>query len=241
MQLLKAIICSFRKRQGIVGNLSELLQIPAITELLQPAIDLFSGHPWIQGSTILLVTFIFASVLTFIIYQILKKITSQTKTYLDDRLLSIARAPIYYSLVITGFSTAVRVMPLSDRVTDLSIHGFKTVGVLVWTIALIRFAKILLKQLAWLSQKGRFIQPQTLPLFDNLVRVVIIATAIYITFLIWGIDMTAWLASAGIIGIAVGFAAKDTLANLFSGVFILADAPYKIGDYVVLDNGQRAR
>ena len=46
--------------------------------------------------------------------------------------------------------------------------------------------------------------------------------------------MTAWLASAGIVGIAVGFAAKDTLANLFSGVFIMADAPYKIGDYVVL-------
>ena len=51
--------------------------------------------------------------------------------------------------------------------------------------------------------------------------------------------MTAWLASAGIVGIAVGFAAKDTLANLFSGVFILADAPYKIGDYVVLDSGER--
>ena len=53
--------------------------------------------------------------------------------------------------------------------------------------------------------------------------------------------MTAWLASAGIVGIAVGFAAKDTLANLFSGVFILADTPYKIGDYVVLDGNQRGK
>ena len=51
--------------------------------------------------------------------------------------------------------------------------------------------------------------------------------------------MTAWWASAGIVGIAVGFAAKDTLANLFSGVLILADAPYKIGDYIVLDSGER--
>ena len=51
--------------------------------------------------------------------------------------------------------------------------------------------------------------------------------------------MTAWLASAGIVGIAIGFAAKDTLANLFAGVFILADSPYKIGDYVVLDSGER--
>ncbi len=53
--------------------------------------------------------------------------------------------------------------------------------------------------------------------------------------------MTAWLASAGIAGIAIGFAAKDTLANLFAGVFILADSPYKIGDYVVLDSGERGQ
>jgi len=61
----------------------------------------------------------------------------------------------------------------------------------------------------------------------------------YYIFVSWNVDMTAWLASAGIIGIAVGFAAKDTLANLFSGVFIMADSPYKIGDFVVLDGGER--
>jgi small-conductance mechanosensitive channel len=47
------------------------------------------------------------------------------------------------------------------------------------------------------------------------------------------------MASAGIIGIAVGFAAKDTLANLFAGVSILADTPYKVGDMIVLDTGER--
>ena len=57
--------------------------------------------------------------------------------------------------------------------------------------------------------------------------------------LIWGIDPTAWLASAGVIGIAVGFAAKDTLSNLFSGFFILADTPYKVGDYIVISTGER--
>ncbi len=38
---------------------------------------------------------------------------------------------------------------------------------------------------------------------------------------------------------AIGFAAKDTLANLFGGIFILADAPYKVGDFVVLGSGER--
>ena len=56
---------------------------------------------------------------------------------------------------------------------------------------------------------------------------------------LWSIDGTAWLASAGVIGIAVGFAARDTLANLISGVSIIADAPYKLGDYIILDTGER--
>ncbi|MCZ6746917.1 MAG: mechanosensitive ion channel, partial [Acidobacteria bacterium] len=43
----------------------------------------------------------------------------------------------------------------------------------------------------------------------------------------------------GIAGIAIGFAAKDTLANLFGGLSVIADAPYKLGDFIVLDSGER--
>jgi small-conductance mechanosensitive channel len=70
-------------------------------------------------------------------------------------------------------------------------------------------------------------------------KVVVVGGSIYFAFIAWNINVTSWMASAGIVGIAVGFAAKDTLANLFSGLFILADAPYKIGDFIILDNDLR--
>ena len=63
----------------------------------------------------------------------------------------------------------------------------------------------------------------------------------YLILVSWRVDVTGWIASAGVIGIAVGFAAKDTLANLFAGVFIIADRPYRVGDYIVLDQGERGR
>ena len=47
------------------------------------------------------------------------------------------------------------------------------------------------------------------------------------------------MASAGVVGLAVGFAAKDTLSNLIAGVFIMADAQYKINDLIILDSGER--
>lgn len=212
-------------------------------QYLAPLLDFFAGQPWAQGAAVIIITFLFASLLSWLIFKFLKFLTSKTKSFVDDRLLAIARPPIYYSLLITGFSTGVNRMPLSDKLTDYFIFGFKTLGVIIWMIAIIRFTKIVLQQLAWGGgKKGiRLVQPQTLPLFDNLSKLLIVAVAIYIIFQVWGIDMTAWLASAGIVGIAVGFAAKDTLANLFSGVFILADSPYKIGDYVVLDGNQRGK
>ena len=209
--------------------------------ILQPILQFFDHQPWVQGGAVFIITFVIASFLSWIIFRILKMLTSKTETYLDDRLLAIARPPIYYSLVITGFSTAIKIMPLSDNLTNQLIHGFKTIGVIIWMVALIRTSKIILQQLAWGKGNHRLIQPQTLPLFDNLSKVIIFAIAGYIIFQIWGIDMTAWVASAGIVGLAVSFAAKDTLANLFSGVFILADSPYKIGDYVVLDGNQRGK
>jgi small-conductance mechanosensitive channel len=76
-------------------------------------------------------------------------------------------------------------------------------------------------------------------LFELVGKILVIGLGSYILLIIWGIDPTAWLASAGVIGIAVGFAAKDTLANLFSGFFIIADTPYKVGDFVNLDSGDR--
>lgn len=220
----------------------KLAIVKSFIDAIEPVIQLFEGQPILQGSVFILLTFVLASLLTWIISKILKALTSQTKTFLDDRLASIAKAPIYYSIMVLGFSTGIHLMHLSKEFTEIWILGFKTFGVVVWMVFFIRVSQVILKQLAWLGDKHHLIQPQTLPLFDNLSKVLIVVIALYIGFQIWNINMTAWLASAGVVGIAIGFAAKDTLANLFSGVFILADAPYKIGDYIVLDaTGMRGK
>lgn len=56
---------------------------------------------------------------------------------------------------------------------------------------------------------------------------------------LWRINITPVIASAGIAGAAVAFAAKDTIANFFGGVSVFMDRPFKIGDYIVLDQGER--
>jgi len=78
-----------------------------------------------------------------------------------------------------------------------------------------------------------------LPLLDTVIKVILLALAFYFVFLAWNINVTAWIASAGIVGLALSFAAQDTLSNLFAGVSIVADAPYKTGDFIILESGER--
>jgi MscS family membrane protein len=104
----------------------------------------------------------------------------------------------------------------------------------------LRISSIVLDTLGT-ENKYNLIEPRTVPLIDLSMKLITILVSGYILLLIWGINPVGWLASAGIVGIAVGFAAKDSLANLFSGFFIVADAPYKLGDYINLDTGERGK
>ena len=62
---------------------------------------------------------------------------------------------------------------------------------------------------------------------------------IYFIFLSWEININGILASASVLGVILGLAAKDTVANFFAGFFLMADSPFKEGDYILLDSGER--
>lgn len=189
----------------------------------------------------MLVSFLVASLLTWLLFIVLRAFTKRTSLVIDDQIATILRVPLYYSFLVSGFQSGLDLMPLQIHLGTIIQRVLQSVGVVVWVVFAVRLATLLLKRIALFSDRYAFIERRTVTLFDNIAKVIIFSAGIYGLFLIWNINMTAWLASAGIVGIAVGFAAKDTLSNLFAGVFILADAPYKVGDYIVLDRGDRGK
>ena len=82
----------------------------------------------------------------------------------------------------------------------------------------------------------------------NLVRLIMrLVTLILLFMLLWntsdylGMSLTAVFASAGIVGLGIALAARETLANFFGGISIFLDRPFKSGDYVLLDSGERGK
>ncbi len=199
----------------------------------------FSDNPWVQAGIVICLTVVVGSLAAYVVFTFLRAAASRTGWEIDDQLVHILRFPVWSSVLLTGLLVAIFLMPLSELTRTFWANILWTTSVLIWTIAAIKVLRAILQRLSSAESGFGIVQPSTLPLFYNSVFVVVVVTAIYALSCIWAIDVTTWLASAGVIGIAVGFAAKDTLANLFAGIFILADAPYKIGDYIVLDNGDR--
>ncbi len=208
---------------------------------LEPILTLVGNQPWARAVLILVLSLIAAWLIGFLISRVISKLVERTETSLDNRIISHIHKPILVTVVLLGAILAANVAEIPKDSAKLLSNLALTVIISSWTLVTMRITRALFLAAARRSKPNSMIRDQTLPLFTNLAAIIIILFGIYIIFQIWGIDMTAWLASAGIIGIAVGFAAKDTLANLFSGVFIMADSPYKLGDYISLDNLTRGK
>jgi len=212
-----------------------------LLDYFRPVIELVGDNNYLQALTAIIVAFAVANIASFIISKIIGAITSRTNSSLDDTITRLLRFPVYWTVIQIGLLVALALLHLPDTATTVIRNIIVSVLILVWSIFGSRTLRAIIQAVSARAKATSLIRPQTTPLFNNVASVVVLVLATYLVFSAWDVDMTAWLASAGIIGIAVGFAAKDTLANLFSGVFILADSPYKIGDYVVLESGERGK
>ena len=197
--------------------------------------------PAVRAGSIFLASIVVAWVAEAVLVRVIGAIATRTSTPLDDVALGVLRRPIFLSIVLVGLAWASTELPQLDDVHPYLYSLLGTVGVLVWAQAAFGLGHAVLEALSRRATATSIVQPRTLPVFEMVAKIAIVGAALYFMFLAWSIDLTAWIASAGIIGIAVGFAAKDTLANLFSGLFIVADAPYKVGDFIVLDGDLRGQ
>lgn len=83
------------------------------------------------------------------------------------------------------------------------------------------------------------IDPTLTHLICRLITWVILIVLLWNVSAYIGISFTAVFASAGIAGIALALAARELLANFFGGVSLLLDRPFKTGDFILLDSGER--
>ncbi|HHC72346.1 MAG TPA: mechanosensitive ion channel family protein [Thiotrichales bacterium] len=153
----------------------------------------------------------------------------------DDAMVDAVRRPFRFFIWVIGITFAVDIIRQENpapifEVTDVA-REVAIVAILAWFLirAVSRIEINLVRR--W-EEGGMAMDRTTADAIAKLVRISIVITAGLVILQTLGINISGVLAFGGIGGIAVGFAAKDLLANFFGGLMIYLDRPFAVGDWI---------
>ena len=198
------------------------------------------GSNYIGALVVIVASFIIAKIISFVFEKILPKIIGKTKTDIDDRIVHAIHNPIYYAVILIGALAAAKVAGITGRAEFYFERTIASILVVIVSIVVFRIVNILVEFVgAGVAKKTKSkVDAHILPFIKNVTKLVVLIVALLQILTIWEKDITPLLASAGIAGFAIAFAAKDTIANIFGGVSIYFDRPFKVGDRIKLDSGE---
>lgn len=199
---------------------------------------------WQQGLYGIDISRIIIAALIFIFFLLIRKIfssrviarlkimTKKTETQFDDEVLEILEKPIAFIPVVIGFFISTEYLALSGTyalIVDRLVRSL-IVYVIFW---------ILVKLVEPMSFMIRGLESVfTVAMVEWLIK------AIKVTFIfiasatileIWGIKIGPIIAGLGLIGVAVALGAQDLFKNLISGILIIAEKRFNIGDWIKVE------
>ncbi|MCK4592521.1 mechanosensitive ion channel family protein [Candidatus Parcubacteria bacterium] len=195
---------------------------------------------YIIAIVILIVFFILAQITNFLFNKVFKALTVKTKTEVDDKIMKILNMPIFYSVVLLGvYQSFDYIGALANYSSDFS-RIIKSLAVIIWIYAIAKLASVIISELGFkfVAKTKSTLDDELMPLFQKLSNIIIYFAGIMFLLKMWNIDITPLLASAGIMGFVIAFAAQDTLSHLFGGISIYFDKPFKVGDRIQLESGE---
>lgn len=192
-------------------------------------------NTWVVQVFIVVFLALLASYFQRIVLKRLQRKLEHTQNPWDDALINALRRPLTLLIWIIGISIAADII---YRETETSLFGaidpLRDVGIIATiTWFLLRLtnnfqANVIRRQ----QQTDASYDRTTLEAMTKLLRASVIITAFLVALQTLGFSISGVLAFGGIGGIAVGFAAKDLLANFFGGLMLYLDRPFAIGDWI---------
>ena len=159
---------------------------------------------------------------------------AKTQTVWDDALIEACRRPLIWLVWILGinFSAGIAAQKMDSGLYALVDPINRLALIFLGVLFLNNFIKRAERNLVHPDYIAKPLDETTVRAVGKLLRAAVIITGLLIAMQLFGYSISGLLAFGGIGGIAVGFAAKDLLANFFGGMMIYLDRPFSIGDWI---------
>ena len=185
------------------------------------------------GLGIFLIFLLFRGFISKIIINRLKKIAKKTTNKLDDTFVQAMEGPARFFPIVIGFFIAsyyLEFSPESQSFIDNVNKSLITI-LIFWLIhqfiqpvsyLLGGLEKLLTKELiGWIVKAFKIL-------------IIILGTAAVLE--LWGIKIGPIIAGLGLFGVAVALGAQDLFKNLISGILVLVEKRFKVGDWIIVEN-----
>ncbi len=188
---------------------------------------------WIEIFLIVLSALLLGYVVSKI-FAALGRHAEQTHNVWDDALIDASRKPAVWLVWVIGvnFAAGVAARLADSPWYDLVEPVNRVAALFLGALFLVNFVKRAERNLTHPDYFSEPYDATTVRAVGKIVRVSVIITAVLITMQMFGYSVGGVLAFGGIGGLAVGFAAKDLLANFFGGLMIYLDRPFAVGEWV---------
>lgn len=190
--------------------------------------------PWIYGPIIFFLWLIAAYSAKGILFSFLSRWGQKIHGHWEKFLIDSLKLPL--DVLILGIAVALleRLLPLPAEFDQPVVLAVKVIVILAVFIFLDRLVMEALKGLSskiqWIDLSGSIIR--------GLVRLTVFSIGLMILVDAMGISITPLVASLGIGSLAVALGLQETLSNLIAGLYILAEKPVRVGDFIRLESGE---
>jgi MscS family membrane protein len=203
-------------------------------EFLQQEFYYNTISEWAFAIGILVASFIIAKLIYWIFGNLIKRIATRTKSRIDDIIVDTFQQPIVFGLTIFGLWYGMRQLMFPENINHWinNVYHILIVITITWLIARLVDA-ILREYLIPLAEKSESdMDDQLIPVVRKGLRAGIWILGIIVALNNAGYDVAALIAGLGIGGLALALAAKETIANIFGGITVFTDKPFKINDRI---------
>jgi small-conductance mechanosensitive channel len=205
--------------------------------IVNKILEFIFSNIYLKFLFVLVITLIISYFAKFIFRKILKPLTKKTKTKVDDLIIKSISSIVFYIILVLGIKFGLQYFELKTAIYNNLIN---TLLIIIVAVLMIRIINNFFKHWAeeWKFKTKTTTDERVIPLLQKILKAVIIILAVIFVFTAWNINISPLLATAGIAGLAIGLAVKDSLANILGGLQLVLDKTFKVGDKVELESGE---
>jgi MscS family membrane protein len=195
----------------------------------------FLAEPWLFQVLLVVLAVVMTSLVAQFLLRQAEKMVSLSASHWDDGLVQAAKRPLPIIIWLVGIAFAAGIVGKETGAAIFdAVPPLRNVGVVIclawFLIRLIR--NVTDNIVAMLEKKGEKVDLTTIDALSKLARLAVIVIATLMAMQTLDFSISGVLAAGGIGGIAIGFAAKDLLANFFGGLTVYLDRPFSVGDWI---------